>query len=106
MFQETDENKISKIYKPKSYKQIARNNIKLDDKQLNKKLSEKMINPYFFSDRNLKVGIKINLDTHQITHAKGKVTIIPKNSEFGIEVRYIIKIIEELSAFYAKLINQ
>ena len=36
-FQEPIENKIKKIYNPRSLKQLARDNIRLDDKQLNKK---------------------------------------------------------------------
>ena len=59
LFQETVENKINKIYNPKSLKQFARNIIKLDDKQLNKELTKKMIIPYDFTDRNLRVGFKI-----------------------------------------------
>ena len=43
LFQEPVENKIKKIYNPKSLKQLARNNIKLDDKQLNKELAKRMI---------------------------------------------------------------
>ena len=50
LFREPIENKIKKIYNPKSLKQIARNNNRLDDKQLNKELAKKMINPYYFSD--------------------------------------------------------
>ena len=45
LFQEPVENKVNKIYYPKSLEQLARNNIKLDDKQLNKELAPKMINP-------------------------------------------------------------
>ena len=45
LFQEHDENKIKKIYNPKSLKQLTRNNIRLDDKQLIKELAKKMINP-------------------------------------------------------------
>ena len=41
LFQELIKNKINKIYKPKSLKQIPRENIKLDDKQLNKELAKK-----------------------------------------------------------------
>ena len=37
LFQEPVENKINNIYNPKSLKQIARDNIRLDDEQLNKK---------------------------------------------------------------------
>ena len=106
LFQEPVENKINKIYNPKSLKQLARNNIRLDDKQLNKAFAKKMINPYYFTDRNLKVGFKINLDIHHINHAYSKLTIIPYHPEFGIEVRYINKIMKELSVIYARLINQ
>ena len=106
LFQEPVENKIKKIYNPKSLKQLARNNIKKDHKQLNKELAKKMINPYYFTDRNLKVGFKINLDSHHINHDNSKLTIIPYHPEFGIEFRYINKIMKELSIIYARLINQ
>ena len=106
LFQEPFENKIKKIYNPKALKQLARNNVKLVDKQLNKELAKKMNNPYYFTDRNLKIGFKINLDSHQINHANSKLTIIPNYPESGIEVRYINKIIKELSVIYARIINQ
>ena len=93
-------------YNPKSLKQLARNNIKLDDKQLNKELAKKMINPYYFTDRALQTGFKINLDSHNLHHANSKLTIIPNYPEFGIEVRYINKILKELAVIYARLINQ
>ena len=106
LFQESVEHKIKKIYNPKSLKQLARNNIKLDNKQLNKEIAKKMINPYYFTDRNLQVGFKINLDSHHINHSNSKLTITPNFKEFGIEVRYINKIMKELSIIYARLINQ
>ena len=106
LFREPVENKVNKIYNPKSLKQLARNNIRLDDKQLNKELARKMINPYYFTDRNLKVGFKINLDSHHINHLNSKLTITPNHPEFGIEFRYINKIMKELSLIYARLINQ
>ena len=106
LFLEPVENKINKIYNPKSLKQLARNNIRLDDKQLNKELAKKMINPYYFTDRNLQVGFKINLDSHLINHDNSKLTIIPYHPEFGIEFRYINKIMKELSVIDARLINQ
>ena len=65
-----------------------------------------MINPYNFTDRNLKVGFKINLDSHQINHANSKITITPNHPEFGIDFRYINKIMKELAVFYARLRNQ
>ena len=100
LFKEPIENKI--IYNPKSLKQIARDNIKLDDKQLNEELAKKMINPYYFTDGNLKMGFTINLDTHHFNHANSKLTITPNYPEFGIEVRYINKIIKELSVISAE----
>ena len=54
----------------------------------------------------MKVGFKINLDSHHINHANFKLTIAPKYPEFGIEVRYINKIMKKLSVIYARLINQ
>ena len=106
LFQEPIENKIKKIYNPRSLKQIARDNIILDDKQLNKELANKMINPYYITDRALQIGFKINLDSHNLHHANSKLTIIPNYTEFGIEVRYINKILKELAVIYARLINQ
>ena len=106
LFKEPIENKIRKIYNPKSFRQLARDNIRLDDRQLNSELARRMINPYYFTDRALQVGFKINLDNHHINHAKSKFTIIPIYPEIGIEVRYIIKIVRELSIIYARLLNQ
>ena len=94
--------KIQKVYNPKTLKQLAREKIKLDDKQLAKIL----INPYYFIDKNLKIGFKINLESHNFSHANSILTITPKFPEFGIEFRYINKIVKELSVIYARLINQ
>ena len=52
------------------------------------------------------MGFKKNLDSHHIIHATSKLTVTPNYPEFGIEVRYFIKIIKELSDIYARLINQ
>ena len=65
-----------------------------------------MLNPYYFTDRNIKVGFKINLDSHHINHANSKLTIKPNYPEFGIDVRYINKIMKELAVIYARLISQ
>ena len=65
-----------------------------------------MINPYYFTDRNLKVGFKINLDSHNLHHKNSKLTITPTFPEFGIELRYINKIMKELAMNYGRLINQ
>ena len=87
-------------------KLIARDNIRLDDKQLNKELARKMLNPYYFTDRNLKMGFKINLDSHHINHSNSKLTITPNLPEFGIEIRSINKIMNEFSVIYARITNQ
>ena len=65
-----------------------------------------MINPYYFIDRNLKNGFKINLESHNISHANSILTITCKYPEIGIEYRYNNGIVKELSVIYARLINQ
>ena len=94
--------KIQKVYNPKTFKQLAREKIKLDDKEL----AKMMINPYYFLDENLKNGFKINLESHNISHANSILIITPKFPDFGIKYRYINKIVKELSVIYARLINQ
>ena len=103
LFKEPVEN-IKKYYNPKSLTQLSKEKIKLDDKQLNKELAKKTSEPYYFTDRNLKVGFEINLDSHHNNHASSKLTITPKYPEFGIEVRYTNKI--ELSVIFVRLITQ
>ena len=106
LIKENNENKIKKIYNPRSLKQLARNKINLDDKQLNKELAKKMINPYYFSDRNLIAAYKINLDNHHINHLNSKLTITSNFENTGIEFRFINKIMREMAIIYARLINQ
>ena len=48
-----------------------------------------MINPYYFTNRNLKVGFNITLKSHHINHANSNLIVKPNYPEFGIEVRYI-----------------
>ena len=55
-------NKINKVYNPKTLKLIARENIKKNGKELDKELAEKMSNPSYFFDENLKIGFKMNLE--------------------------------------------
>ena len=106
LFKEPIENKTEKIYNPISLKKLARNKINLDDKQLNKELAKKMINPYYFSDRKLIVAYKINLDSHHINHLNSKLTITSNFENTGIEFRFINKIMREMSIIYPRLINQ
>ena len=65
-----------------------------------------MLKPYYFTDRDLKVGFKIDLHSHHINYANSKLTITPNHPEFGIEVRYINKIMKKISVIYARLKNQ
>ena len=106
LFEEPIENKINRLYNPKSLRQLARNNITLDDEQLNKELARKMIIPYYFTDRNLRVEFKSDLDSHHFNHANSKLIIKPNYHEFGIEIRYYNKIMKEVSIIYARLISQ
>ena len=64
-----------------------------------------MLNPYYFTNRALQVGFKNNLDSHHINHTNSELTIILNYPEFGIEVRYINKIMKELSIIYARLMK-
>ena len=102
LFKESVENKINKTYNPRSLKQIARDNNIIDDNEL----ARKMLNPYYFTDRNLQVGFKINLDSHNLHHDNCKLIIMPNYPEFGILFRYINKIMKELAMIYARIINQ
>ena len=97
---------IKNLFNPKTLQQLARKNFKLSDKELDEETAKKMINPYYFIDENLKDGFKINLESHNISHAISILTITPNVPEFEIEFRYINKIIKELSVIYARLINQ
>ena len=65
-----------------------------------------MFIPYYFKDRIIKVGFKISLDSHHINHDNSILTITSNYPEFGIEARYINKIMNELSIVYARIINQ
>ena len=97
VFREPIENEIKKIYNHRSLKQLARNNIRLNEKQLNKELAKKMINPYYFSDKNLKVAYKNNLDSHHINHLNSKLTNTSNFENTGIEFRFFNKIMREMS---------
>ena len=106
LFQELVGQKSRKIYNAKPLRQLARDNIRLDHKQFKKELARRMINPYYFTDKNSRVGFKINLDSHNLHHTISKLNITPNHPEFGIEVHYINKNIKELAVVYARLINQ
>ena len=54
----------------------------------------------------MKIAYKNNLDSHNIQNTNSKITITPTFPEFGIEFRFINKIVKELSVIYARLLNQ
>ena len=64
----------------------------IDDKQLNKELARKMINPYYFTESAIKVGFNFSLESHHIYHANSKIIIKPSYPEFGVELHYIKKL--------------
>ena len=92
-------NKIKKVYNLKTFKQTARQNIKLNDKELNKKNSQKMINRYFNIDEKLKIGFKFNWESHNNNHANYLLKIESTFPDDGIETRYCNKILKELLLF-------
>ena len=65
-----------------------------------------MINPYYFIDEILKIGFKINLESHNINHVNSLLNFVPNFPDIGIETRYINKILKEMTTIYARLINQ
>ena len=98
--------KLKKEYKHKALKLIARDNINLDDKELDEELAKKLNNPNYFIDENSKIGFKINLDCHSISHAGSILSITPFYTDVRIETRFIQTILKEMATIYAKLINQ
>ena len=92
------ENEFGKLFNPKTLKQLARRKIKLDDKEL----AKHMINPYYFTDKIIKIRFRINLESQNINHAKSISTITPYFPELGIEFRYTNKIIEKMFVIYAR----
>ena len=87
--------KNGKINNPKTLKQIARENNKLDDKELEEWSAKKMINPYYFIDRDLQIGFNLILDSQIINYANFIFTTRHNFSEFGIETRYNNKILKK-----------
>ena len=54
-----------------------------------------MIDPYYFTDRALRVGFEITLESRLNIHTNSKLNIKVNYPEFGVEVCYISKIIKE-----------
>ena len=61
---------------------------------------------YYFTDTILKVAYDITVDNHHSNHANSIITIVPKNSNIGIDTIHINEEMEEMANIYAKLLNQ
>ena len=103
LFQQTFEINPRKMYNLKPLREIARDKIKLDDKQLNKELPRKMINPYFFTDKTSRIGFNNTLNSQHKIHTESKLTINPNYSV--IETIFINIIMKEVAKSYAGLRN-
>ena len=51
----------------------------------------------------MKIGFKINLESHIVNHANFDLTFTPIYLDFGTETRYINKILKEMATIYARL---
>ena len=89
---------------PKSLKELARDKINLKDKDLNKQIAKKMLNPYYFKNKNLYNVLKINLDSHHINHLNSKITISSTTVYNSIDMDLINSLVKEMSSIYARLL--
>ena len=67
-------------------------------------MAKKTLNPYYLTNRVLKIGLKIILDSHHINFLNSILTNIPNYKE--IDKVYINKILKEMATIYAKLLNE
>ena len=98
--------KENKNFNPKSLKEIARDKIKLSNKDLDKEITKKMLNPYCFKDQSFYDFLKTNLDSHHINHLNSKITISSTAQSPHIDKIVINRIVNETATIYAKLISQ
>ena len=98
--------KENKNFNPKSLKELARDKIKLSNKDLDKEIAKKMLNPYYFKDQSFYDFLKINLDSHHINHLNSKITISSTAQPSHIDKIVINRIVNEMATIYAKLISQ
>ena len=94
------------VNNPKSLKELARDKIKLNNRELNKEIGKKMFNPYYFKNKNLYNILKINLDSHHINHLNSKIKISSTTEYNSIDMDLINSLVKEMSVIYARLINQ
>ena len=91
---------------PKSLKELAREEVKLDNKQLNKELAKKYEIPTILKINYFINFLKINLDSHQINHLNSKITISSITEHNEIDMDLINRLVKEMSIIYARLIDQ
>ena len=96
----------TKKYNPSKLSDLARDKIKLNDRELNKEIARKMLNPYYFKNKNLYNFLKINLDSHHVNHLNSKITISSTTEYNDIDMDLINNLVKEMSVIYARLINQ
>ena len=63
--------------------------------ELKNESAQKLINPYYFVDENLKNGFKIKIESHNVNHPNSLLNNIPNFPDIGIETRYIKKSLKE-----------
>ena len=98
--------KIStKKYNPLKLSDLARDKIKLNDRELNKEIVEKMLNPYYFKNKNLYNILKINLDSHHVNHLNSKLTISSTTEYNSIDMDFKNILVKEMSNIFTRLIN-
>ena len=98
------QNQTKKIYNLELLKQIARQNIQIDDKVLIYELARKVNYPCYFSSTVSKAEFNNNLDSRHNNHKIFNSTLTPKHLEMGkLNVEIITK---KMTNIYAKLINQ
>ena len=78
---------------------------RLNDKELYETLAKEMHIPKNFTDANLKVGFKTNLDSHILNLANFMLSMIAIHLTFGIETRNNIKNLKEWGTVSARRIN-
>ena len=65
-----------------------------------------MIGPCFNTDKILKIGFKINLESHSIIRANSILSIVSIYPDSGIDTSYNNKFPLEMATIYTRLINQ
>ena len=65
-----------------------------------------MNNPFYSPERALQEGLCFTVDSHHINHDNSKLKIKYNFPQFGIQFRYINKILKEMAKLYGSLKNQ